>query len=141
MLWPLLRVQAKADGPVEAYVAAAMRAMEGFTGFESAEIGELLDFDDDGRLGAWGDREGPSSGYIDHREIAMLRVLSLPQGVAKYLPQSAYVMDKIDVGVGWAEEDFTKMGLGLQANRRAFSHKVGRASLWSSSSSMVRSEL
>ncbi|EER20339.1 hypothetical protein Pmar_PMAR010074 [Perkinsus marinus ATCC 50983] len=112
------KVQAKADGPVEAYVAAAMRAMEGFTGFESAEIGELLDFDDDG--------------YIDHREIAMLRVLSMPQGVAKYLPQSAYVMDKIDIGVGWSEGDFTKMGLGLQANRRAFSHKSfeSLAQLW-----------
>ncbi|KAF4677043.1 26S proteasome non-ATPase regulatory subunit 8, partial [Perkinsus chesapeaki] len=102
------KVQQKADGPIEEYVAAVMKSMEEYTGFESVEIGEFLDFDGDG--------------YIDHHEIAMLRVLSMPHVLAKYLPQSSYAMDKMDeIPSHWSEEDFAKMATELQANHRAFS--------------------
>ncbi|KAF4691562.1 26S proteasome non-ATPase regulatory subunit 8 [Perkinsus olseni] len=102
------KVQSKADGPVVEYVAATMKAMKGYTGFESAEVGEFLDFDDDG--------------FIDHQEIAMLRLLSMPGVIAKYLPESSYVMDKIEIApTGWTGEDFARMAAEFQANHRGFS--------------------
>ncbi|KAF4748864.1 26S proteasome non-ATPase regulatory subunit 8, partial [Perkinsus olseni] len=67
-----------------------------------------LDFDDDG--------------FIDHQEIAMLRLLSMPGVIAKYLPESSYVMDKIDIApTGWTGEDFARMAAEFQANHRGFS--------------------